>query len=298
MSIVAATVAQETESADTSWTTKAVANINVSQVSLNNWAAGGQSTVAVSGLARFTADYASGRTLWTNSLDLAYGLIRNDGGPWLKSDDRIELNSAFGYETIDDWYYTVMLNFRTQFAPGYNYPNDSISISNFLAPGYLTIGTGMDYVPSDKFSLLMAPVTGKVTFVMDQELADAGAFGVDDAFNEMGVFMPGTGSNVRFEFGGFVKLRFRTELMENINFTTELDLFSNYLNNPQNIDVNWTTLTAMKVNDWITVSLSTHLIYDHDIDIQVDTDGDDLPDRTGPRTQFKEVLAVGLSFTF
>ena len=86
--------------------------------------------------------------------------------------------------------------------------------------------------------------------------------------------------------------------MENITILTKLDLFSNYMDNPQNIDVGWETLLTMKVNKYISATLTTHLIYDDDIDIAVDTDNDGITDETGPRTQFKEVLGIGFTYNF
>ncbi|HSL86188.1 MAG TPA: hypothetical protein VK861_04585, partial [Bacteroidales bacterium] len=100
------------------------------------------------------------------------------------------------------------------------------------------------------------------------------------------------------ELGGYIraiysKNDFKNELLQNVSFTTKIDLFSNYLNNPQNIDVSWETLIALKVNKYISVNLNTHLIYDDDIKILVE--GSETP---GPRIQFKEIFGVGFSYNF
>jgi len=87
-------------------------------------------------------------------------------------------------------------------------------------------------------------------------------------------------------------------LMENVKLTTKADFFANYLQNAGNIDVNWETLIAMKINKFLTASLSTHLIYDDDINIAVDRNDDGINDGNGPRIQFKEVLSLGLSYQF
>ena len=84
--------------------------------------------------------------------------------------------------------------------------------------------------------------------------------------------------------------------MENITFQTVLELFSNYLNNPQNIDVNWTTLTTFKVNKFISATLSTQLIYDDDI--KVLRSAGDQKGTIGPDIQFKQVLGVGFTYKF
>jgi hypothetical protein len=178
------------------------------------------------------------------------------------------------------------LNFKTQLANGYNYPNDSDKISGFMAPGYLLGAIGLDYKPNDNFAVFLAPLTLKVTFVTDDTLAAAGAFGVDP------------GDHFKNEFGGYLRAFLKKDVMENITFQTKLDLFSNYLHNPQNIDVSWECLLSMKVNKFISATLSTHLVYDDDVDIAVDNNDDDVPDEYGPRVQFKEVLAVGFSVKF
>ena len=119
--------------------------------------------------------------------------------------------------------------------------------------------------------------------VLDTALSNDGAFGLD------------TGATTRIELGAFLKASFKKDIMENVNLETKLDLFSNYLENPQNIDVNWETYINMKVNSFLTVSVMTHLIYDHDIMIAYD---DSDPSLEGPRTQFKEVLGVGVTYKF
>ncbi len=189
-----------------------------------------------------------------------------------------------------------MFNFRTQFAPGYaivdGVPNKDATISDAFAPAYTLLALGMDYKPNDKFSAFISPVTMKNTIVMDDVLSAAGAFGVEK------------GKNFRAELGGYVKLQYSTELVKNVGLATKIDLFSNYLNNPQNIDVNWETLISMKINEFMTATIATQLLYDHDINIVkeqpvvdengVVTDAGSI----GPGVQFKEVLGIGFSYKF
>jgi len=302
----------------TAWTNGATIGLNVTQTYLANWAAGGQSSVATTALFSYFANYRKGRNSWDNTIDMAYGLLRQgEAGQWIKTDDRIDFASKYGREASKSWYYSGLLNFRSQFAPGYNIANGreirtidvageevDARISDFLAPGYMLLALGMDYKPNDKFSAFIAPVTVKTTFVMNQDLADAGAFGVDPAtFDEFG-FKLEDGANIRNELGGYVKFTFKTDIMENVGLQTRLDLFSNYQNNPGNIDVNWETLINMKVNKYLSVSITTQLLYDDDINIvkkpaQVDENGNitEAAD-IGPGTQFKEVMAIGFNYKF
>lgn len=274
--------AQDADPAPTSnWTKGGDFGVTFSQVSLTNWAAGGDNTMALNALTNLFANYKKNKWAWDNSLLLAYGLTKIDKDDAKKSDDRIDFASKLGYENGNHWYYTALFTFKSQFTNGYNYVDDErFTISRFLAPAYISMGLGMDYKPSDKFSVYISPATARLLVVSDQDLADAGAFGVDP------------GDNTLFAFGGFLKSQLRQPIMKNIDLLTKLELYSDYLHDPQNIDVNWDVLITMKVNEYISANLNTNLLYDHDIDI-LDSDG-----KVGPRTQFKEVFGVGFSYKF
>lgn len=289
------------------WKTGGVFGANFTQVSLRNWAAGGQSSISLNGLLDLFANYRKDNMSWDNNLSLAYGEAQIGGGNWLKSDDRIELNSKYGQKASEDWYYSALLNFRTQFAPGFSDPNEQERISDFMAPGYLLGAVGMDYQPHDRLTIFISPITTKLTVVNIQSLADAGAFGVEAAEyvdNNPDSTKLTDGKNTRLEVGGYFRMSWKKNIWENVNFQTNLDLFSNYANNPENIDINWNSLLSMKVNKYLTTTITTALIYDDDIDI-VETDANGIPKQdangsqiVGPRNQFKYVLAVGFQYQF
>jgi len=272
--------------------------LNFSQTSLTNWAAGGQNSIAGNGLVSLFANYKKKKMFWANSLDLGYGMLRQGKDDVRKTDDKIDLFSKYGREASGNWFFAGLFSFKTQMTPGYNYPNDSIIISDLLAPAYALFAVGMDYKPTDNLNLFISPLTGKFTYVNSEILANEGAFGVTPAeYDDLGTLIK-KGSKTRAEVGGYVRFSYKKELFENVTVDNKLDLFSNYLNNPQNIDINWEVLISLKVNKFITATISTHLIYDDDIMIEVDTNGDGTPDRKGPRTQFKEVFAIGFSYKF
>lgn len=278
---------------DTTWKCGGLFSLNLNQVSLTNWAAGGNSSVSLGALVNYNANYAKGKHVWDNSIDLAYGRLWQDGDGNTKTDDRIELNSKYGYNIGKNWYLSYLLNFRTQFDEGFDATFDTLKISEFMSPGYVVTGPGIDYKPNDNFSVFFSPVEVKATFVLDQDLADAGQFGVDAAeFDEMGNKTK-DGKNTRIELGAYLKMLYTQELMKNVNFTTKLDLFSNYLDEPSHIDVNWEMLLTLKVNDWLACTLNTLLIYDHDI--LISDEQDDGTIKVGPRTQFKQTFGAGLS---
>lgn len=295
-----------TKSADTleGWKTAGIFGANLSQTSLTNWAAGGQNSFAINGLFSLSANYKKNKNVWDNSLDMGYGLLRQGKEKkFMKTDDKIDVLSKFGREAFSNFYYAAMLNFKTQMAAGFNYPNDSVKISDWLAPAYTVVAIGMDYKPNKYFSAFVAPLTGKLTYVNNQSLADAGAFGVEKAkFDDNGV-MISKGELTKKEFGGYIRIiysrsKFEQEYLKNVALTTKIDLFSNYLNNPQNIDINWETLISLKVNKYITVSINNNLIYDDDVLIKIDKNDDGIIDAEGPRLQVKNILGVGFAYKF
>lgn len=280
------------------WKIGGLFSVNGSQVSLTNWNAGGQNSISINGLISSFANLRKGKSEWENSLDLGYGIVRQgkkENVAWIKTDDKIDLVSKYGRKASKKWYYSALLNFNTQATNGYNYPNDSVYISRFMAPGYLLIAAGMDHKPFKPLSIFIAPFTMKSTFVLDQTLANQGAFGVDGADTSGASITPG--KIMRYETGGYIRISYLHEVMKNVKIGSNLSLFSNYLNNPQNIDVNWETLIQFKVNKYISATLSTHLIYDDDIDIAV-FDNDGVQIGKGPRLQFKEVLGIGFAYKF
>lgn len=279
------------------WKKGAALNINAQQVSLTNWVGGGQNSISLGGNAVLTANYKKNKTTWDNSLILQYGIVKQGTNKkWWKNDDIHQFTSKFGQTAFKNWNYTTLLDFKTQFSPGFNYPNDSVMISDILAPGYGILALGLDWKPKPWVTLLIAPVTGKFTVVNNQMLADAGAFGVEKAELDSAGKVIRHGKKLRTELGGFLKLQLKKEIMKNVNFETNLELFSNYLQKPQNIDVMWTTITTFKINKLLTAVLNTHLIYDDDVDVPVDRNGDDVKEGAGPRVQFKQVFGLGFAY--
>jgi len=285
ISIVLSTKAQETPPDSMNvWTAKGVSTLNFSQVSLENWAAGGENSYSLNGIFNVQANYKKDRTSWENSLDVGYGIIKQGSRGVRKTDDKFELTSKYGYKSSSNWYYSGAFSFKTQFDKGFKY-NDAAGtknqISKFMAPAYLLLSLGMDYKPSDKFTLLLSPITGKSTIVLDDSLSQSGAFGVDP------------GKNIRNEVGGFIKMAYNNEILKNVTLNSKLELFSSYIKEPQNVDINWELLISMKINEFLSANINTQLIYDDDIKY-IDKKGTE----HGPRIQFKEVFGVGLSYKF
>lgn len=278
-------------SADTIWRKGGFFSINFGQVSFTNWAAGGENSVSLNALSNLYANYKKGRSAWDNNINLAYGLLKQGDAELRKNEDKIDLTTKYGYDATKKakWYYTVLFNFKSQFASGYTYTDtNKVEISKFAAPAYTLLAIGIDYKPKDYFSVFLSPITMKNTIVTDKILSDAGAYGVD------------SGKTIRSEMGAFLNVKFQKEIMTNVGLMTKIDLFSNYQENPENVDVNWELLITMKVNKYISASLSTQLIYDDNTPITVyEGKGKDKHVvAVGPRTQFKQVLGVGFAYKF
>ncbi|MGE5349477.1 MAG: DUF3078 domain-containing protein [Actinomycetota bacterium] len=278
------------QDADTTkgWKNSGVLSLNMAQASFTNWAAGGQNSVALNGLINLAANYRAGKSAWDNALTLGYGKMIQKGNDlgWVKTDDRIDFQSKYGHKASERWFYTGLMSFRTQMDKGFNYPDTDNKISDLFAPAYLLFSLGMDYKPNPQFSMFLSPLTSKNTIVFDDDLSAAGAFGVEP------------GKKFRPELGAYANIAYKKdEIVKNVNFLTKLDLFTNYLRNPQNIDISWEALLVLKVNEFISATVNTQLVYDDDVLIKVG-EGNEGEPLMGKRAQFKEVIGVGFTYKF
>ncbi len=289
------TFAQE---ADTSyWKFGGVTTLTFSQVSLTNWAAGGENSISLNGYFNVYGNYAKDKVTWENNLEMGYGIIKQgDNESPRKTDDIIILTTQFGYQISKNLSWSSILDFRTQFYEGED--EDGNRISDFMAPGYILIATGLNWNPVPSLNITYAPATGKMTIVNDEELAADGAFGVDQGLRDLSGNIIESGNNSRVELGSFLKVRYNKEnILTNVNVASKLELFTNYLENQGEIDVNWQNQVVMKVNAILSVNLQTQLIYDKDIVFTaLDANGDVISE--GDKVQFKSVFGVGLSYTF
>lgn len=276
------------ESDTTYWKKGATVSLTFNQVSLTNWQAGGENSISGNAIFIGFLNYKKDRVIWENSLELGLGYNRQ-GGNTIKTDDRIDLNTSVGYELTDKWFLTGFGQFRTQFFDGFKSVEDTLSISTFMAPAYALAGLGLEYKPNDGFRMYYSPITAKLTIVNDQRLADLGAFGVEAAtFDDMGNLLT-AGENTWWQVGSYFNLTYSKEnIVKNVNLRTRLDLYSNYIENPQNLDVNYDLLIVAKVNSWLSANFQFQAIYDDDIKI----------DGEGPKLQTRQLFGAGLTFSF
>ena len=272
------------------WSHKGNVGLNFGQSSYTNWSAGGINSLNGQGIFNYEIRYLKGKFKWDNTLNAALGYsIYDFKKKPVKTDDKIEFTSLAGIKATEHLNYSAELAFRSQFAKGYKYDEDSTHYtSKFLAPAYVTLGVGMEWVPNPHFSIYFSPVTGRITIVNDDYLAEQGAFGVND-LDKYDTIVHTNFAKVRYEFGARAVAKFQYPIFKNVDFSSKLELFSNYLNHPERIDVDWQNMLVLKVNDWLNANLATHLIYDYDIPFY-DEAGARIE---GSKVQFKEVLAIG-----
>lgn len=268
-----------------SWERKGSFGFNFANVGLSNWAGGGESSVALGGVYNSAFIRTSSSSTWKTSIDFALGGAKVGEGEFRKTDDAIILLSQYSKKINENWGWGLTGILRTQllegntFAPGNNGEEIATKISSFMAPGYLTVNLGIDYIKGDVFSLSFSPAAGKFTFVLDDDLSRMGAFGVD------------VDSKVRAEFGSNMLATLSVPIAENISFQSNLNFFTAY-DTFGTIDVNWETLLVMKVNEWFNATFGTQMIYDKDIRFD---DGNGTGNTTA-ELQFKHVLNVGVNF--
>ena len=281
------------------WKKKNAIGLDLNQSSFTNWNAGGFNSI--SGIAKgdFSRVFEKGRTMWSNELKVRYGLNKQDKQETRKTDDVLSFNSAYGYRTSVNslWYYTAKLTLNTQMANGYAYPDVTQPISRFFAPAYVFLGIGAEYASKDKtLQMYVSPATLKSTFVLDDALADSGAFGVQAAIYDENGLLVQRGKKSKNEFGFLFTSQYKKEIMKNVVLDSKLILYTDYLHNFGNVDVDWQLQLEMKVNNYIKATFGGQLIYDDDIKNKKDVDGVQITE--GPKVQIKQLLGVGLVFSF
>ncbi len=282
------------------WTKTGILNIGLNQGALQNWAAGGErASLALNGAFNGIATRVKGNTFWENTADLFYGLnyVTSNNFEPRKIDDRIDLSSRYGVQPkswmnkniLKHTYLTGLARAQTQFSKGYNYAdpnfqtvNGGEGISNFLSPLYTTLAVGFNYRKTKRFGVFFSPLAARMIFADKVHTqAPAGAFGI--AQNESFVF----------QLGAYLTANYNANITENISYTSRLDLYSNYLKDPQNVDILWDNIFGMKLGKYIGASLGITMVYDHDVPGQRNAEGQ-LGDLGW--TQLKQVLNIGFQY--
>ena len=281
------------------WTTEGYFSFNVGQGGSRNWAAGSEKfTLQTAAYFNFQATRKWRKNIWENTLDLSYALTNSSSTGFRKTDDKIDFVSMFRHQIskkdnvvgFGAWF-----NARTQFHDGYDYTESPKKrISGIMAPGYLTLGPGFD-IRVNKASLFVSPLAPRLILFTNQPYSFSYQGGVKpDGSQEIPLswhYNVDPVRKVRFELGALVSFKYKCEIAKNINYSTRADFFSNYVDDPQNIDIFWTNVLHMKVNNWLIVNYNFDLIYDDDVKLFGENNNK-------AATQMRSQLGVGFAARF
>ena len=284
LSIFAQDEAEKEETPD-GWHKAGNISLLFNQAAFNaEWTGGGTSNYAANLTLNYDFNYKQGKLLWDNRIMADYGITKTKDQEFTrKTNDRLEFNSLLGRQINEsNWYYSLFLNFKTQFTSGYEYFEDTmgnearLETTKFMSPGYLQFGPGMLWKKNENLKVNIAPATARLIFVDDVFTTtlgymDGDYFGVD------------AGESTRFEFGAAISGYAKFNAMENISIENVLNLYSNYLEDPQNIDIDYTLNVVMTVNKWISANATFQAIYD---------------DNAVQGFQIREALGIGVTYAF
>ena len=252
------------------WAKKGTFTFLANQASFNNWLAGGQSNISGNIGVNYDFNYKSVNWNWDNKIIAGYGLTKLKGQDVQKSDDRFNFNSLAGKKASGDWYYSLFFNLLSQFDSGFD-ATSGIKTSHFFSPAYFQFGPGMLWKRSDNLKVNIAPATSKL-IVVDSQFTQLGpSFGVKQ------------GKSTRYEFGAAVNGYYKFKAMENVSIENILNLYSNYLEDPQNVDIDYTLNIVMKINKILTANIAFQTIYD---------------DNAFKGFQTREVIGLGVNYSF
>jgi len=266
--------AQETKTDSVkAWSVVGQNTLMLNQAAFSNWVAGGANNVGWQAGANYNLTYEKDKDLWENIIILGYGMNNTKGVGSRKTQDVINLSTNYGRKIGESsWYVSGGAGFISQFAPGYDDGNNpsAAKLSNFMAPGYVNLGVGFTYKPSDNFTMTLRPANARWTFVLDKDLQYAGVYGLKN-----------NGDSSLFQFGFLGTAQYKVQLMENITLMNNASVFSNYLDHPERLVLAYGGILNLKVNKYISANVTLDLLYDHN---QI------------TRTQLKQTLGVGFAY--
>ncbi|MFL0353364.1 DUF3078 domain-containing protein [Xanthomarina sp. GH4-25] len=275
------------------WSHEGKITLLINQSAFSNWQPGGDNNAAANLSVNYAFDYVKGPWLWDNKILASYGVTINDDDGMRKTDDRLELNSVLGRAMKKKyWSFSFFMNFRTQFSDGYDYnddfpgDNEDYPVSGFFKPAYWSFGPGFLWKKSNKLNVNLAPVTSKFTFITSEIYTindDDGDNVFYESSNDVETYGVAPGKSLLYEFGMNIRGYYKFDIMKNISMENILNLYSNYLNKPKNMDIDYTMNIVMKINDVFSTNLTFQTVYDDD---------------AYQGFQIREVFGLGLNVSF
>ena len=276
------------------WRYTAETSFVLNQAFLSNWVKGGESNISSVADITVNANYLNNpkKFLWYNQGRLKHGFVWSNEKGIRRNADLLEFSSKLNHKAFGKFDFSSTALFKTQLAKGYSYPKDKdpVLVARILSPATFTMGMGLDYKPNKVTSFNLAPLSYKLTYVADTVLIDQKKYGIL------------ADRKARHEPGASFQVNHKFSPVKDVTITNKVQLFTNYINKPQNVDIDWELIATMSLNWFTDVRLNTHFIFDDDTrTVQYDSTGnpilgeDGLPRKTA-RIQFKEI--IGFSFIF
>ncbi len=267
--------------------------IDFAQIGQVHWVKGDKSSISLQTRVTLFANYKRGSHEWNNDGDFKYGAIHQKDKGLRTNNDLIRITSNYGYKAFSKFYYSAQGEFKSQFGPIYQYDGENhrtALLTQFFAPAWLTFGAGMEYKRSKDFTIFVSPLTSKNTFVISDQNkkfhVNKSTYNIEE------------NKSVRSETGMKIKCFHKTKILDNVTISNTLELFSNYFNNPQNIDVDWNFESTIPINEYLQAMFSFEAIYDDDIDVPTNKTDENGKVITTKGTQIKEQLKLGFVFKF
>lgn len=263
-------VSQKKDSLINPWISNGKVSLLASQSSFENWTAGGVNNISATIGLNYDFNYTKEKWRWDNKLIASFGITKLNGQDIQKSDDRLQFNSVLGIEASENWYYSLFLNFKTQFADDLN--RETKGPTTIFSPAFIQFGPGMLWKKNDYLKINIAPVTSRL-IIVDKSLTlpNKAYFGVTE------------GKSSRYELGGSINAYYKTDLMENVSCENILNLFVDYLEETSNVDFDYTLNIVMTINKYLTTNLALQAIYD---------------DNAFRGLQLRQVFGLGVNYHF
>ena len=268
-------------------------SLSFTQTDFSNWAAGGEKSISFSSSSNLFANYRKNKMIWENYAFLAYGVIKSGDRAPVKNSDQFNVGSRVGYQMAQNWYYTAAMLGKTQFATGYKYTSkDTTYTSNFLAPAYLFVSLGLDYKPSSRVSISFAPAMGKATFVRSNDPTVLMSAGLSQELIDKN-------KKARYEFGGGIIFNLNgSYFSKKVTYSSQLELFSNYFDKPQNVDVVWDFQFRIALTKYVSAGVRINMIYYDNQKTFVKNHSTNELEPHGAKLQIKEYFEIGLFYAF
>ena len=285
------------------WVQGAGIGLDFAQLALINPRFGsGDNRLGFGGLGNVFANYKKGRIYWLNnaSLQLSIQKIGVSSNPFQKNLDRLVLTSKAGRKFNDKWAAALDLGIESQMTPTYEgnilkAVNGEKLIANFFSPASIRVSPGIDYFATPHLTFFMSPASLKMIYISNQAIADLGTFGTEKNANGIGYKKTDT------QLGATLKGIYTNKYFgDKLAINSVLDFYSNYLRNPQNIDVNWHNDFSWNIWKGLALNLVVDVLYDDDIFVQVDRNNNKVyePGEQGKRATIIQALLIKYNLVF